>query len=118
MLLILIAPLPAADFASWFRDFRAAVARRDAAAIAKQAHFPLHWENGPIREIQSEADLVKNFDRYFTPEISKIIASKMPVGEPTGNFTITWKARGNEYSLYFKPEGQTFVLDGLSEGPA
>jgi hypothetical protein len=36
---------------------------------------------------------------------------------PNGIYIITWKARGNEYSLYFKPQAPAFVLDGLSEGP-
>ena len=117
LITVLAAAAPGAGFASWWRDFRAAVARSDAPAIAKQAHFPLPWENGPTREIKSEADFIRNFDNYFTAEVRKIVASKTPVRERTGNYTITWKARGNEYSLYFKPEGSAFVLDGLSEGP-
>ncbi len=106
-----------ADFAAWWRDFRSAVARRDAKTIARLAHYPLNWENGPIREIKSEADLVDHFDTYFTAEIRNIIAGRTPERLPNGTYIITWKARGNEYSLYYKPEGPSFVLDGLSEGP-
>jgi hypothetical protein len=30
---------------------------------------------------------------------------------------IFWHARGNEYSLYFKAQGGSWALFGLSEGP-
>ena len=105
------------DFAKWWPRFQAAVAKRDIDAVAQGAAFPLNWENGPIRDIKSTADLKFRFDAYFTPEIRKIVATKMPERLPTGTYSITWKARGNEYSLYFKPQGGTFALDGLSEGP-
>lgn len=107
----------AADFAKWWPGFQAAVAKADAKAVARQAHFPLDWENGKIRQIKTEADLLNSFDTYFTPEIRKIVATRKPELLPTGTYSITWKARGNEYSLYFKPDGAAFVLDGLSEGP-
>jgi len=110
-------PEAPSDFGAWWRDFQATLARRDVKAIAALAHYPLNWENGTIRQIKSAQDLIDNFDQYFTPEIRKIIASKTPQREPTGNYVITWKARGNEYSLYYKPEGAAFVMDGLSEGP-
>jgi hypothetical protein len=105
------------DFAKWWPQFQAAVAKNDAAAVGKGADFPLNWENGPIREIKSQADLAGRFDSYFTAEIKRIVATKKPERLPNGTYFITWKARGNEYSIYFKPQGGTFVLDGLSEGP-
>jgi hypothetical protein len=61
---------------------------------------------------------LKGFDTYFTAEIRKAIATGKPDRLPDGTYTITWKARGNEYSLYFKPQGSGFLLDALSEGPA
>ena len=107
-----------ADFAKWWPGFQASVAGRDAHAVARGVQFPLNWENGKIRDIKSEADLAKSFDAYFTVEIRKLIATKKPERMPNGVYSITWKARGNEYSVYFKPGGGgTFVLDGLSEGP-
>src|SRR5260370_26926943 len=117
LLAILAHAVLAADFAKWWPEFQSAVARADAKAVARQAHFPLSWENGRIREIKSEADLLKSFDVYFTPEIRKIIAARKPELLPTRVYIITWRARGNEYSLYFKPQGAAFLLDGLSEGP-
>ena len=112
--------LPAADtgFAKWWPQFQTAVAQRDVKAVARGVQFPLNWENGPIRAIKTEADLAKSFDVYFTAEIRKIIATKKPERMANGVYSITWKARGNEYSVYFKPgDGGVFVLDGLSEGP-
>jgi hypothetical protein len=117
-LVLCAALLAAADFAGWWPGFQSAAARRDAKAIAGMAHFPLSWENGTIREIKSEADFLKSFDLYFTAEIRRAIATKKPERLPNGSYMLTWHAHGNEYSLYFKPEGAAFVLDGLSEGPA
>ena len=106
-----------AGFAKWWPQFQAAVARRDAKGVAHGVAFPLNWENGPTRNIKAETELSNRFDFYFTAEIKKIVASKIPEVLPNGIYIITWKARGNEYSLYFKPQAPAFVLDGLSEGP-
>jgi len=118
LLAVLAHSLLAADFAKWWPGFQAAVAKADAQAVARQAHFPLEWENGKIRQIKSEADLLKSFDVYFTPEIRKNIAARKPELLPSGEYLIVWQARGNEYSLRFIPEGAAFVLGGLSEGPS
>jgi hypothetical protein len=122
VLAILIHPLvtafPADDFAKWWPGFQAAVAKSNAKAIAQETRFPLSWENGPIREIKTEAEFMKGFDTYFTAEIRKAIATGKPDRLPDGTYTVTWKARGNEYSLYFKTQGSGFILDALSEGPA
>jgi hypothetical protein len=104
-------------FTKWWPPFQAAVARLDAKTVAEGVEFPLNWENGPTRQIKTEAELVNRFDFYFTPEIRKIVATKTPELLPNGIYIITWKARGNEYSLYFKTHASAFALDGLSEGP-
>ena len=104
-------------FAQWFGEFRIRVAHNDAFGVAKGAHFPMNWENGPVREIKTQDDFVKNFAKYFTPDIRKAIATQTPGPAAEGTRMITWKARGNEYSVYFKAEGSTYVLNGLSEGP-
>ena len=122
LLAILIHPLLTAvsddDFAKWWPGFQAAVAKGDAKVVAQKTRFPLSWENGPIREIGTEAEFLKGFDTYFTAEIRKAIATGKLDRLPDGTYSITWKARGNEYSLYFKPQGSGFLLDALSEGPA
>jgi hypothetical protein len=106
------------DFAKWWPQFQTAVAQRDVKAVARGVQFPLNWENGSIRAIKTEADLAKSFDVYFTLDVRKIIAVKKPERMPNGIYSLTWKARGNEYSVYFKPgDAGVFVLDGLSEGP-
>jgi hypothetical protein len=106
-----------ADFARWWPQFQSAVAKGDFDTVAQGAAFPLHWENGAIREIKSAADLKFRFNSYFTAEIKKMVATKKPERLPTGFYIITWKARGNEYSILFKPQANTFALDSLSEGP-
>jgi hypothetical protein len=106
-----------ADFAKWWPQFQSAVAKGDFDAVAQGVTFPLYWENGAIREIKSAADLKFRFNSYFTAEIKKMVATKKPERLPTGFYIITWKARGNEYSILFKPQGNTFALDSLAEGP-
>jgi hypothetical protein len=118
ILLPLLTAGPADNFAKWWPTFQAAVAKGDAKAVAQNTRFPLSWENGPIREIKTEAEFVNGFDKYFTGEIRKAVATGKPDVLPDGTYIITWKARGNEYSLYFKPQGSAFMLDALSEGPA
>ncbi len=105
------------DFDKWWPDFQAAVTKGDAPAVAQGARFPMSWENGPTRRIKTRADLTGRFNFYFTPEIRRAIAKGKPERLPTGEYSLTWKARGNEYSLYFDAEGNTFRLNGLSEGP-
>jgi hypothetical protein len=108
----------AADFTKWWPQFQAAVARRDVPAVAEGVSFPIAWENGPIRDIKSAADLKARFDDYFTREIGNIIATKQPKRLPNGFYIVTWHARGNEYSMMFQPLGAAFVLNSLSEGPS
>src|SRR5262249_924276 len=118
LLVLFAATGPAADFGKWWPGFKAAVARNDAKAVAQMTRFPLSWANGPIREVRTEAEFVQGFEKYFTAEIRKAIAAGKPEELPDGTYILTWKARGNEYSLYFKPESSGYRLDALSEGPA
>ncbi len=107
----------AGDFASWWPKFQAAVAAHVGKQTARGAKFPMSWENGAVRQIQTAADFAGRFDVYLTPEIRNAIAKVKPQQLPNGNYVVTWKARGNEYSLYFVPLGNGYALDGLSEGP-
>jgi hypothetical protein len=106
----------AAAFAIWWKPFQEAVVKQDAASVSKGAKFPMQWENGPTREIQVATAIQARFAFYFTADIRSVIASQTPVLSKEGA-SITWKARGNEYSLYFKDRGTGWALDGLSEGP-
>jgi hypothetical protein len=124
LLLLAVAPHPIPnlraadpDFAKWWPQFQAAVAKADGKTVAAGAHFPLQWENGPIRQIKTDTELVQHFNTYFTPEIKKMVATKKPAPSGRGEYGITWKARGNEYSIFFAPAGSGFALGGLSEGP-
>ena len=119
LLAALLAPAPRlfaadGDFGKFWPQFQAAVAKGDAKTIAQGADFPIQWELGRIRQLASAAELAKNFNTYFPPDIKKAIAAGKP---DKGELGIVWKARGNEYSLYFKPAGNTFALYYLGEGP-
>ncbi|HWZ31392.1 MAG TPA: hypothetical protein VNX18_08670 [Bryobacteraceae bacterium] len=118
-LLLVVAAAFAADdgFAKWWQRFQAAVAKGNADAVVERAEFPMDWEYGATRKIPAPAVLVGKFDYYFTEEIKQAIATRKPERVPAGVYMITWKARGNEYSMYFKPVGSgSFALQGLSEG--
>ena len=122
LLLVMLAPLgvqdrDAANFATWWKQFQTAVASKDVATVTKGARFPMQWENGPTREVKAADDFAARFEFYFTPEIKDIISTRTPAVEGRDTRTITWQARGNEYSLYFKAQGNAWVFDGLSEGP-
>lgn len=116
---LLLAASGAADdgFANWWKRFQTAVAKGNGAAVAEGADFPMDWENGRIRKIEARSALTDRFDVYFTEEIRGAVAKGKPERLRDGTYMLTWKARGNEYSLYFKPQGAAFVLAGLSEGP-
>lgn len=118
IIIVLSSHLIGSGLEGWWPGFQSAVARRDPKAVAHGATFPMGWENGLIRKINTEAELINHFDTDFTAEIRGKVASLKPVRLPSGSYILTWKARGNEYSLYVKPAGSgAFVLDGLSEGP-
>ncbi len=104
-------------FAKWWPEFKAAVAKNDAKAIVKGAMFPMDWELLKTRKIESEADFLAHFQTYFTPYMRSAVASQKPVAIPGDQYMITWKARGNEYSMYFKAKNGAYALFALSEGP-
>jgi hypothetical protein len=103
-------------FAKWWPQFQSAVAKGDAKAITEGSKFPMQWELGTVREIKTREDFVAHFAAHFTADMKRAVANRKPVAVPEG-YMITWKARGNEYSLYFRPAGGAFALSGLSEGP-
>ncbi len=105
-------------FAKWFQRFQSAVAKGNADFVTEHAEFPMAWEWGSTRKIEARAVLTGRFDFYFTDDIKKAVAEAKPVRLKTGDYMFTWKARGNEYSMYFKPViGGAFALFALSEGP-
>jgi hypothetical protein len=109
---------PKADWNKFWPQFQSAVARKDAKAVAGMMQFPLDWELGKVRKIQSAADFVANFDRYFPADLIAAVATKKPILDPGGEYTVSWKAHGDECTLFFKDNHQgAFVLEALSEGP-
>jgi hypothetical protein len=103
-------------FAKWWPQFQSAVAKGDAKAMTEGSKFPMQWELGTVREIKTREDFVAHFAAYFTADMKHAVASRKPVAIPEGHMVL-WNARGDEYSLYFKPAGGSFALSGLSEGP-
>ncbi len=103
-------------FAAWWPQFQAAVARNNATAVARFAHFPMDWELGSVRKISSQDDFISRYPSYFPVDMRRAVARAKPQRIPEG-YMVTWKAKGNEYSLYFRKSAGRFVLDGLSEGP-
>jgi hypothetical protein len=122
ILAAVMSPMRAAEpadaaFGQWWAKFQSAVARGDAKAVADGATFPMDWENGPTRKIVREADFEKRFTFYFTPEIKSHVAKGKPERLPRGSYLLIWQARGNEYSLSFRPiSGGGFALEYLAEG--
>ena len=108
------------DWSKWWPQFRAAVAKHDGKAVAQMMQFPVDdWELGQIRKLTTAEDFAAHFDRYFPADMVKAVATKKPEGFKSGEYSITWKARGDEYSLYFREDGKgSYVLWALSEGPA
>ena len=104
-------------FAKWWPEFKAAAAKNDAKAIVKGAAYPMDWELGKTRRIESEADFLAHFSAYFTADMRAAVASQKPVSIPGDQYMITWHARGNEYSMYFKSSRGAWALYALSEGP-
>lgn len=103
-------------FAKWWPQFQVAVSKGDAKAMTEGTKFPLQWELGSVREVKTREDFIAHFAAYFTPDMKKAVASRKPVAIPEGHM-IVWNARGDEYSLYFRPVNGSFALSGLSEGP-
>lgn len=103
-------------FAAWWLQFQAAVSKNDAKALASLSHFPMDWELGKVRKVQTEADFIEHFRSYFPADMRRAVAQAKPQAIPDG-YMITWKARGNEYSLYFRKISGRFALSALSEGP-
>jgi hypothetical protein len=103
-------------FTAWFPQFQAAVSRNDAKEIAGLTHFPINWELRKVRRVETDADFVAHFAAYFPADMKKAVAQAKPVPIPDG-YMLTWKARGDEYGLYFKKLSGRWVLNGLSEGP-
>lgn len=106
-----------ADFDTFWPQFQAAVAKHDAKAVAGMMQFPLDWELGKVRKIQSAAEFIAGFDRYVPADMVKAVATVKPVHDPGGEYTIDWKKQGLECTLFFKKDNQgNWMLEALAEG--
>ena len=122
--LILLAPVMfAADkgdpaFAKWWQKFQLAVMRRDIRGIDKGVEFPLDWQVSPeVRAVRSESDFAANFQLFFTPDVIKNVAAGKPEKLANGNYAVTWKANGKDYSLNIRFYNGVYAMESLIEGP-
>jgi hypothetical protein len=113
------ASAPGADdgFAKWWPEFKSSVTKSDAKAMVHGSTFPMEWELGKVRKIDTEADFILHFNTYFMADMRRAVLTQKPIAIPGNKYMILWHARGDEYSLYFKSRGGSWALDGLSEGP-
>jgi len=115
-------PLFAADkgdpaFAKWWQKFQLAVMRRDIRGIDKGVEFPLDWQVGPeVRGVRSESDFAANFQLFFTSDVIKNVAAGKPEKLPNGNYAITWKANGKDYTLNIRFYNGVYAMESLIEG--
>jgi len=117
LLFVVAVSMHAEEFAKWYQRFQSAVAKGNAEAATERAEFPMDWEYGSTRKIPARSVLIGKFNSYVTDDIKQAVATKPPERLPSGEYMITWKARGNEYSMYFKAAGSSYALFALSEGP-
>ena len=109
---------PSIDWTKWWPQFQAAVAKHDPQAVAKMMKFPVDWELGKVKKIQTEADFIANYDRYMPADLVKAVATVTPTPDPGGMYTVDWKAHKDECTLFFRKDPKAgWVVDALSEGP-
>ena len=101
-------------FTKWWQKFQLAVMRRDIRAIDKGVEFPMDWQiTSDVRAVRSESDFAANFGIFFTPDVIKNVAAAKPDKLPNGNYVITWKTDGEDYTMTFRFYGGTYALDSL-----
>lgn len=110
---IAMAQAPKPDFAKWWPQFQAAVAKHDAAAIADMTTFPAKWPLEKASRIESKADFIQKFDSYFPEEARQAIATAKPrLSE--GKYYVAWEKGVYDYAFCFKSDGKGgFRLDSL-----
>ena len=97
---------PNPDWLKWYPQFQAAVARRDAKAIADMAKFPMSWRLGKIERAGSKAAFIEKFDTYFPEDARRAVANEKPESYRDGSYTVSWERDEIEYGLVFHPDGK------------
>ena len=101
-----LAQPPKSNFDKWWPQFQAAVARRDAKAIADMTTFPAKWPLEQIRRIESRDDFIQKFDTYFPEEARQAVATEKPRRSPDGMYYVAWTKGVYDYALCFKSDGK------------
>lgn len=104
-------------FTKWWQKFQLAVMRRDIRGVDKGVEFPMDWQiTSDVRAVRSESDFAANFGIFFTPDVIRNVAAGKPEKRPNGNYAITWKTDGKDYTMTFRFYAGTYALDSLVEG--
>jgi hypothetical protein len=102
------------NFQKWWPRFQAAVAKRDAKAIADMTTFPAKWPLEKVRRIESRGDFIQKFDTYFPEEARQAVATGTPRRSLDGMYYVAWMKGVYDYALRFKPDGKGgYRLDSL-----
>jgi hypothetical protein len=101
-----LAQPPKSNFDKWWPQFQAAVAKRDAKAIAGMTTFPAKWPLEQMRRIESRDDFIQKFDTYFPEEARQAVATEKPRRSPDGTYHVAWTKGVYDYALCFKPDGK------------
>jgi hypothetical protein len=113
-LTLALAQPPKSNFDKWWPQFQAAVAKRDAKAIAGMTTFPAKWPLDQIRRIESRDDFIQKFDTYFPEGARQAVATEKPRRSPDGMYHVAWTKGVYDYALCFKPDGKGgYRLDSL-----
>ena len=67
-------------FATFWKTFKAAIAKNDKEAVADLTKLPLYMDNGE----QDRAGFIKRYNQLFTRKIRRCIATAKPVKEQEG----------------------------------
>jgi len=104
-------------FTKWWQKFQLAVIRRDIRGVDKGVEFPMDWQiTSDVRAVRSESDFAANFAIFFTPDVIRNVAAGKPEKRPNGNYAITWKTDGKDYTMTYRFYAGTYTLDSLIEG--
>lgn len=111
---------PADGFAATFAQFQAAVKTGDKNKVADLTDFSdFFWDSDDsLRNVKTRADFLKNYDRMFTPDVKKRIATIKPSQDKTGSYHVAWQKDEMDYDLFFPPRKDgKWLLQGLAAAP-
>lgn len=61
-----------AEFRSFFKQLKEAVAASDKQTLAKMMNYPLRVSDDKLK-VRTEKDFIKHYDKIFTPEVNAVV---------------------------------------------